>query len=82
MIINLIHDEPTISKFPSVTNQQYLWNITVQNNLITVVSYVDHRSEKGGKIRENFKIILKKDGTGYKIVDLIFNGEKSEKIIY
>ena len=82
MIINLIHDEPTISKFPSIINQQYLWNITVQNNLITVVSYVDHRSEKGGKIRENFKIILKKDGSRYKIVDLIFNGEKSEKIIY
>ena len=82
MIINLIHDEPTISKFPSIINQQYLWNITVQNDLITVVSYVDHRSEKGGKIRENFKIILKKDGSRYKIVDLIFNGEKSEKIIY
>lgn len=43
---------------------------------------MDHRSEKGGKIRENFKIILKKDGSIYKIVDLIFNGEKSEKIIY
>lgn len=82
MIINLIHDEPTISKFPSISNQQYSWNITAQNNLITVVSYVDHRSENGEKIRENFKIILEKDGNRYKIIDLIFNGEKNTKIIY
>lgn len=82
MIINLIHKKPIISKFPNIKKQQYAWNITLQNGSIIVNSYVDSYGKHGSKIRDKFIIVLEKNGNRYKLLDLIYNGEKSNKIIY
>lgn len=82
MIVNLIHSNPTISKFPNIKNEQQGWNMTLNGNVITVNSYVDSRSKLGTKIRDKFTVVLQKNENGYKLLDLVFNGEKSNKLIY
>ncbi len=82
MIVNLIHKNPTISKFPDIKNEQQSWNMTLNENVITVNSHVDSRNKVGIKIRDKFTVVLQKNENGYKLLDLIFNGEKSNKLIY
>lgn len=82
MIINLIHDDPRVSKFPNSIGEKYFWNITKSDNKIFVSSHVKYKNQNYENIVEDFQIILEKNSTGYKLIDLIFNGEKSEKIIY
>ena len=81
-IINLIHNYPTISKFPSITNEQQYWKMLSEEDIITVSSHVNSKNENGIILRDKFKIKFVKDGEGYKIVDLIFNGDKSNKLVY
>ncbi len=82
MIINLIHEKPIISKFPNIKKEQYAWNMTLENNNIVVKSYVDSYNKHGSNHRDTFMIILEKNNNNYKLLDVVFNGEKSNKIIY
>lgn len=82
MIVNLVHKEPTISKFPDINENQYAWNIICKDNVITITSNVFYVNDNSVSVRENFKIVLRREGEGYKLLDLIINGVKSREILY
>lgn len=82
MIVNLVHEEPTISKFPDINENQSSWNITCKDNVITITSNVFYVNNHSVGVYENFKIVLVRDGEGYKLLDLIINGIKSSDILY
>lgn len=82
MIVNLVHKEPTISKFPDINENQYAWNIICKENVITITSNVFYVNNHNVSVRENFKIVLMREGEGYKLLDLIINGVKSREILY
>ena len=80
-IINLIHIEPTISKYANLDDGKGNWIIFNRDGLITVLSHVKYVN--GGKtIKDNFEINLTKTGNGYKLVNLIYDDVKSNKLIY
>lgn len=80
-IINLVNVEPTVSRYPNLENELKNWNIFMENDVINVNSFVKYNN--GGQIiRNDFKILLVKKGDRYYILDLIYNGEKSKKLIY
>lgn len=80
-IVNLIHVEPTISRFPKLNDKSGDWKIYIKDNIVTVLSYVKYTN--GGEIiRDDFEINLVKNGNGYKVHNIIYDGQKSYKLIY
>ncbi len=82
MIVNLVHDDPTISKFPDMQNQKYYWNMMKKGDTIVVLSHVSYVNNMNQNIKENFQITLNKNETRYELLDLILDGKRNNQIIY
>ena len=81
-VVNLSHEFSTLTQFPNIKTNIEDWIIQKSGDVVKINSHLTYTNKNSSIIKDNFEVILKENGDGYKLIDLFINDEKVTNLVY
>lgn len=81
-VVNLSHEFSTLTQFPNIKTNIEDWIIQKSGDVIKINSYLTYVNKNLSTIRDNFEVILRENGDGYKLIDLFINDQRIVNLVY